>query len=130
MGLILDTTFVIAFEREAKRKVKGAAAAVLEKHAAESVFLTFTVAGELACGNSAADLQVWRRLCRPFAMLPWSLDVSWKYGEIYRSLSAKGTLIGTNELWIAATALVHGMPAVTNNESAFKRVDGPTVITF
>src|SRR6187200_406512 len=109
MGLILDTNFVISAEREARRKVPGAADAFLASHTGESFFITFTVAGELACGQSAAAHADWERLCRPFAVLPWSLDISWHYGEIYRHLQPLGQLIGSNDLWIAATARVHDM---------------------
>lgn len=130
MGLILDTNFVISAERDAKRQIRGAADAFLAAHSQESFFLTFTVAGELACGRSASMASDWRRLCRPFAILPWKMDISWQYGEIYRHLQTSGSLIGTNDLWIAATALVHGMPVVTNNVAELSRVPGLSVMAF
>ena len=58
------------------------------------------------------------------------LRVSWQYGELYRVLAAEGTLIGTNDLWIAATALVHGMDVVTANLAEFRRVPGLGVIGY
>lgn len=130
MGLILDTNFVIAAEREARRGTLGAVDRFLASHSEETFSITFTVAGELACGKSAAARRDWQQLCRPYPVLPWSLDVSWKYGEIFRQLQSKGTLIGTNDLWIAATALVHGMGVVTNNVDEFRRVTGLTVVTY
>lgn len=130
MGLILDTNFVIAAEREVKRRTPGPANAFLATHSRETFFITFTVAGELACGQSAAALADWKRLCHPFAILPWTLDVSWQYGEIYRRLAAGGKLIGTNDLWIAATAIVHGTPVVTNNTGEFNRISGLKVMGF
>lgn len=130
MGLILDTNFVIAAEREAKRRVPGVADAFLTTHKNETFFITFTIAGELACGRSAAPIADWKRLCKPFAILPWNLDVSWQYGEIYRRLATMGTMIGTNDLWIAATAIIHGLPVVTNNTDEFRRVPGLTVVEF
>jgi len=33
-------------------------------------------------------------------------------------------------MWIAATALVHGMGLVTSNISEFRRVPGLAVVTF
>jgi tRNA(fMet)-specific endonuclease VapC len=96
----------------------------------ESFFITFTVAGELARGQSAAERAQWKRLCRPYAVLPWSIEISWQYGEIHRLLAGIGTLIGTNDLWIAATALVHGMGVVTNNENEFGRVPGLDVVSY
>ena len=130
MGLIVDTNFVISMEREAKKPEAGRARAFLEQHAEEQFFMPFTVAGELACGRSAADKRIWKRLCSPFALLPWTPDVLWQYGELYRHLQSGGNLIGTNDLWIAATALVHGMPLVTNNAVEFRRVPGLEVLEY
>ena len=128
MEIILDTSFVIAVEREAKRKKPEKADAFLEAHAGETMFITFTVACEPACGASAHTQ--WRRLCQPCEVLPWSMEISWEYGEIYRQLSAAGTLIGTNDLWIAATARFHGMPLVTANHAEFSRVAGLEILAF
>lgn len=130
MGLILDTNFVITAEREARRGLPGRADEFLASHSNETFFITFTVAGELACGQSAAQRVDWERLCRPYPVLPWTREVSWQYGEIYRGLAADGRLIGTNDLWIAVTALAHGMSVVTNNQDEFGRVPGLVVITF
>jgi tRNA(fMet)-specific endonuclease VapC len=130
MGLILDTNFVITAEREANRRVVGRADAFLAQYPEDSFFITFTVAGELACGQSAAAQSQWQRLCRPYAVLPWTLAISWQYGELYRLLAGSGTLIGTNDLWIAATALVHGMALVTTNQGEFERVPGLVVIGY
>jgi tRNA(fMet)-specific endonuclease VapC len=130
VGLILDTSFVVAAEREGRRGLNGAADAFLAVRAGETFAITFTVAGELACGKSASDLQYWRRLCRPYPVLPWTKDVAWKYGEIYRELQSTGRLIGANDMWIAATAIVNGMGVVTRNASEFQRVAGLAVLTF
>ena len=127
MGLILDTNFVITAERDSRRGVIGRAHAFLSAHADETFFITFTVAGELACGQSSAARRDWERLCRPYPILPWSKEVSWHYGEIYRTLASQGQLIGTNDLWIAATALAHGLGVVTNNVDEFRRVPGLVV---
>ena len=130
MGLILDTNFVITAEREARRGVAGRADQFLAGRPDETLFITFTVAGELACGQSAAPRRDWERLCRPYPVLPWTKEVSWQYGEIYRALAAKGLLIGANDLWIAATALMHGMEIVTNSTDEFERVPGLVVVTY
>jgi tRNA(fMet)-specific endonuclease VapC len=130
MGLILDTNFVITAEREAKRRVSGKVDQFLAARAQESFFITFTVVGELACGQSAAERTQWKRLCNPYAVLPWSMEISWQYGELYRLLSGNGMLIGSNDLWIAATALVHGMGVVTKNENEFGRVPGLNVVGY
>ncbi|MBC8127172.1 MAG: type II toxin-antitoxin system VapC family toxin [Gloeobacteraceae cyanobacterium ES-bin-144] len=130
MGLILDTNFIITAERELRRGAEGRTDRFLGSRPDETFFITFTVAGELACGQSAAQRLDWERLCRPYPVLPWTKEVSWKYGEIYRFLAAEGRLIGTNDLWIAATALATGMGVVTNNHDEFERVPGLVVIKY
>ena len=130
MGLILDTNFVIAAEREARRGSPGRADAFLAQRPNETFFITFTVAGELACGESASNRRDWERLCHPYLILPWTLEVAWRYGEIYRALAAKGQLIGGNDMWIAATALAHGYGVVTNNHAEFSRVPGLVTESF
>ena len=130
MGLILDTNFIIVAEREAKRGLTATVDRFFASRSNESCYITFTIAGELACGQSASPKRDWERLCRPYPMLPWSSDISWQYGEIYRALASKGLLIGTNDMWIAATALVHDMAVVTNNVGEFGRVPGLTVMPY
>jgi tRNA(fMet)-specific endonuclease VapC len=130
VGLILDTCFIVTAEREGRRGQRGATETFLAARAEETFVITFTVAGELACGRSASALRDWQRLCHPFRVLPWTMDVAWQYGEIYRQLQSAGALIGANDMWIAATALVHGMGVVTRNVSEFQRVAGLTVVPF
>lgn len=130
MGLILDTNFVIFAEREARRAVPGRADAYLAKRAEEAFFITFTIAGELACGQSASVWNEWGRLCRPYPVLPWTAEIAWQYGEVYRALAAKGQLLGDNDMWIAATALAHGFGLVTSNDAEFGRVPRLAVESF
>ena len=130
MGLILDTNFIIVAEREAKRGITTTIDRFFASRTSETFYITFTVAGELACGQSASPKRDWERLCRPYPILPWSAEVSWQYGEIYRALAAKGHLIGTKDMWIAATALVHDMGVVTNNVDEFSRVPGLAVVSY
>jgi len=46
------------------------------------------------------------------------------YRSIRAELEARGEMIGNNDLWIAAHAVVAGLTLVTNNESEFRRVRG------
>jgi tRNA(fMet)-specific endonuclease VapC len=130
MGLILDTSFVIAAEREARRGVPGRADAFLAQHASETFLITFTIAGELACGQSASLRGEWERLCARYPILPWTPEIAWRYGEIDQILAANGQIIGTNDMWIAATALAHGFGVVTGNKGEFSRVPALVVESF
>jgi len=58
------------------------------------------------------------------------MDVAWKYGQTFRYLRDNGLLIGTNDLWIAATALAYDLPVVTRNRRHFLRVPGLEVSDY
>jgi predicted nucleic acid-binding protein len=47
---------------------------------------------------------------------------------VWAQLESDGTPIGAHDLWIAATALSHGMDIATTNDRDFKRVPGLTVV--
>lgn len=58
------------------------------------------------------------------AVVPFEADAALAYGEIRADLTKKGTLIGANDLLIAAHARSLGLTLVTNNTREFDRVDG------
>jgi len=123
-SLMLETTFVIDLEREQRRERPGAAIDFLESSGDARLYVSFAIAGELACGTSLSERGRWERFLAPFHILESSADVAWEYGNAYRHLQKNGILIAANDLWIAATALAHGMPLVTRNTSHFARVPG------
>jgi predicted nucleic acid-binding protein len=46
------------------------------------------------------------------------------HADIWAQLTARGEVIGAHDLWIAATALAHGMGLATGNTREFKRIPG------
>jgi len=129
--MILDSTFLVDFEREMRRGETGPACRLLEKQGESLLAITFTVAGELAAGASlGADRAKWEEFLRPFELLTFSPDVAWIFGGLYRQLRGQGTLIGANDLWIAATALAHDRPLVTRNAGEFSRISGLAVLGY
>lgn len=127
--LILETTFLIDLEREHHRAA-GAAVAFLEANDDARLYLPFIVAGELAAGTSLSKKDRWESFLAPLYVLPSTPAVSWEYGRAYRYLKDNGRLIGSNDLWIAATALAYKMPVVTRNAEHFRRVPGLEVETY
>jgi tRNA(fMet)-specific endonuclease VapC len=57
-------------------------------------------------------------------VLDWPQQASGLYARIRNDLEARGMLIGSNDLLIAAHALHLGCTLVTNNVDEFTRVDG------
>ena len=129
--MILDSTFLVDFEREARRSNAGPATRFLEHHADEPLMITFTIAGELAAGDSLGRHRSrWEEFIRPFNLLEYTADVGWHFGEIYRELKAAGQLIGANDIWIAATARTYQVKLVTRNHQDFSRIKGITVLGY
>jgi predicted nucleic acid-binding protein len=129
-ALILETTFLVDLERELARGSSGPAQEFLAARKQTPLHITYTVAGELAAGASLSDRERWRRFVAPFRILPFHEDVAWRYGQSYRYLQGQGLLIGTNDLWIAATALAYDMPLATRNRRHFSRVPGLRLASY
>ena len=51
-------------------------------------------------------------------------DVAEQYARIRAELEKRGENIGSNDLWIAATAIAYGATLVTNNTREFSRITG------
>jgi len=129
-ALILETTFLIDLEREIDRGEAGPTQALLEHHPTASLYLTFTVAGELAAGWPLGERGRWDAFIEPFQILPCTLEVCWEYGRAFRYLKDNGLLIGANDLWIAATGLAYRMPVATRDTDHYRRVPHLEVIGY
>jgi len=129
--MILDSTFLVDFEREKKKQRPGPAYAFLQAHQNLHFCITFTVAGELAAGKSlGAERSRWVRFIQSFRILESSMSVAWEFGVAFRHLQSQGKLIGTNDLWIGATGIAHGFPVVTRNAKDFERIPNLTVLSY
>ena len=129
-ALILETTFLVDLEREALRNEPGRAHRFLDDYLDRELCIALITAGELACGPRMDGRKNWDSLVRRFRVLSPDLETSWAYGQRYRYLKDNGLLIGANDLWIAATAIVHGLPLVTRDPAHFRRVPGLSVVTY
>ena len=126
--MIFDTNILIRLEREIRRGEDGLVSRLVAQLPEGRMCITPTIAGEFATGISMSRRPAWESFCAAYELLPITADTAWQYGEIYRHLAAEGQLIGTNDLWIAATALSHEVPVLTGNEGEFRRVPNLTVL--
>lgn len=91
-------------------------------------FLSFITVGELYAGAHQSTRKSFnfgeiRRLCNEVPILIWDLDIADTYGRIHASLRRKGKPIPENDIWIAATALRHGMTLITLDKH-FEVIEG------
>lgn len=122
---MLDTNICI-YIRQKKSPQVAAAAAKLKPGVAVMSVVTY---GELRVwverhAQRERALEQITELKRLAAVLPLSPEVGEEYAAIRAHLQARGEVIGSNDLWIAAHAKAEGLTLVTNNENEFKRVPG------
>jgi predicted nucleic acid-binding protein len=128
--LSLDTTFLIDLQRERTRGEGGPAHALLRGKPDAELCLSSVALGEFAEGFEDPDDPVLRVARERHVLLPADEAVAIEYGRLARSLRRQGRLIGANDLWIAATSLRHGLPLVTADVAAFRRVPGLETVAY
>lgn len=126
MGLILDTSAVVAWERAAEsgrqlsldRNEELVLPAVVWAEALTGVRLART-AGQAS--QRRARLEILRNLT---GVEPFTAKIAEHYADIFAELSAKGRLIPQNDIAVAATArcLKFGVLVGPKDESHFREV--------
>ena len=130
MGVVLDTSIIVAAERSA-----GDFARFLESLGDEPVAIAAITASELLHGClRARDAAVRARrgafvdgLLDTIPVLPFGLPEARRHADVWAELAKRGTMIGPHELLVGATALAHGHALVTLNRREFRRVPGLVV---
>jgi tRNA(fMet)-specific endonuclease VapC len=127
MAVLIDASILIEYERGRLN---------LERHLAqrqqEEFFLSVVTASELLHGVHRAvrpEVRTKRSafveaLLERFPLLPIDLATARAHAQVWAELAAAGTMIGPNDLWLAATGLAHGLTMVTANVREFTRVPG------
>ena len=131
MGVILDTSLLIAAERRALRFED-----LLGTLANEPLAVSAVTASELLHGcHRAADRGTRARrsafvegLLGALPVMPFGLAEARRHAELWADLAAGGTLIGAHDMLIAATALARGYALATFNRRDFARIAGLQLI--
>jgi tRNA(fMet)-specific endonuclease VapC len=97
------------------------------QHRADEIALPLPVYAELLVGaeksgDPARVLQQIELLLTAHEIVEITEEVAEIYARIRADLERRGQTIGTNDFWIAATALAHGATLVTNNTDEFSRI--------
>ena len=121
---LLDTNIL----SDLVRQPQAAVARRIEEVGEEAICTSIIVAVELQFGAeiSDSDKLVVRvnSILSAIDILPLESPADREYGKLHHYLSRKGTLIGPNDMLIAAQALSSGLTVVTANAGEFSRVPG------
>jgi len=122
-GILLDTNMYVAFKR-------GDEDVVEMLRLADDIAISATVLGELLAGFAGGRREGTNReelaafLDSPrVRIVDVDADTADCYARIYTLLRHKGKPIPTNDLWIAASALQHGLMLVSRDEH-FRAIEG------
>jgi predicted nucleic acid-binding protein len=121
--ILLDTNAYSAFKRNAPDAVE------IIRHA-PVIGINSIVLGELLGGFAAGKREAINRQelkqflgSKRVRLLAVDESTAEYYAMVYRNLRQKGQPIPTNDMWIAATALQHGL-ALFTYDGHFQHVDG------
>lgn len=130
MDFLTDTTFLIDIWREHGKP--SAALRFVEQHEDAVVGLPWVVKGEFLRGASLAghgEKAVSNFLDAFIVTWPTELTLT-HYASIYTQLKKQNTMIGPNDLWIAACAMEKQLPLLTRNSKEFRRVVDIQVLDY
>jgi tRNA(fMet)-specific endonuclease VapC len=130
MGVLIDSSVLIASER-GRINLQGK----LAGRETEEFFLSVVTASELLHGvHRAVDATIRARrsafveaVLKSFPLLPVDLATARIHAQLGADLASGGSLIGPNDLWLAAAALGHELSLATGNVREFSRVPGLVV---
>src|SRR5262245_29116693 len=125
MGVLIDASVLVDCERG-----RIDLQAVLAGREDEEFFLSVITASELLHGvHRAKDDQTRARrsafveaVLERFPILQPDLATARIHSQLSATLASAGSVIGPHDLWLAATAIAHGLTLVTGNFREFKRV--------
>jgi predicted nucleic acid-binding protein len=122
--LLLDTSFLIAFEGELATRRTGPATALLAARRTAPAAISIVTLGEFAEGF--LDPVALNNFLNPFRVVQLSRMIAWRTALLQTSLSRR---LGENDAWIAGTALAYGATLV-GRERAFSLVPRLDYLTF
>lgn len=128
MALLIDTSVLVDAERRGLRldsrfDVDDAAISVVT--ASELLHGVHRATDDRARSRRAAFVEYILAALEP---LPVTTSVARAHARIWADLERAGTPIGPHDMWIAATAVSHGMDIATANTEEFERVSGLSVV--
>ncbi len=133
MGIVLDSSVIIQFERE-QTDVES-----FGQSLGQALFVAAITVSEIRVGALLADTESRRSqrtgfldvlLTAAATVIPFGVPEALVHAEARVALRTMGQSIGAADLLIAATALANGHNVLTPNVREFERVPGLRVVTL
>jgi tRNA(fMet)-specific endonuclease VapC len=125
---LLDTDILSALMRGEPAVVARARAYLAQYHQFTiSVITRYEILRGLKAKEAVQQLARFDQFCARNEILPITEPIILQAADIYADLYKRGQIVGDADILIAATALVHQLVVVTNNEAHFRRISSLNV---
>ena len=124
-GVAIDTCVLIEFLRS-KDKSKTMYATLVRSEA--PLFISTIVLFELLAGLNESNQACLRGLLRKVVCLSFDTKTAEIAADLSRILRKNRIQVESSDLFVAATAIVHGLPLATLNRKHFERIEGLILI--
>lgn len=116
MTLLLDTTVLIDVLRNRRNRRAQLAQLVEQGHTLATSALNI---GEVYAGMRPEEAQATAAFLDSLECLPVTAAIARRAGSLKRSREQKGQTLTLADMFVAATALEHGFPLITDNRKDF-----------
>ena len=118
--LMIDSTILIDYFRKTDKSNSR-----LVRHFKEydRLYISSVTEFEVINGAKPAHLEFWNQMLPRFTILDFDSTAARQAAEIVGQLKTKRKSIDKPDLFIAATAVVHGLPLDTINKKHFVHID-------
>lgn len=130
MAIILDADLIIAGERgQLDLQSWLAVRADDEFHVAAITVAELWHGVERAKGKQRSKRERFlRAVLGVLPVIPYTEQTAYEHARLWAKLQTAGTMIGSHDLIVAATAVEHDLEVATFNQREFRRVPGLKVI--
>jgi len=121
---LLDTDTLSEVMRARDPQVQRAARKYLADHRSFtfSIITRYEILRGLKAKGATRQVAAFEQRCERSRVLPLTDDIIVRAADVYADLYRDGHLISDADILIAATALVHGLTLVTENQAHFQRI--------
>jgi predicted nucleic acid-binding protein len=128
--MLLDTSFLIDFQRELAGGRARGVARFLDRNAEAIPWISLITWMEFAEGYPPDREEACRLFLSRFPLILPDPAIAWRASRISRALRQAGASIGDHDLWIAASAIERRMPLVTRNPRHFQRIPDLQILGY